>query len=129
MAERDYAVGRGRPPRHTQFKKGQSGNPAGRPKGARNLRAEMLQELLSDVTARENGRSIKVSKTRLIAKALIAKAAAGDMKAAALLLDLMLKLDRMEQPAPEQDNDALEPEDAAIVAEWRQHIRKGGSDE
>lgn len=27
-----YAVGYGRPPRHTRFKKGQSGNPAGRPK-------------------------------------------------------------------------------------------------
>lgn len=29
---RPYQVGYGRPPKHTQFKKGQSGNPKGRPK-------------------------------------------------------------------------------------------------
>jgi hypothetical protein len=29
--ERDYEVGYGKPPRHTRFKSGQSGNPRGRP--------------------------------------------------------------------------------------------------
>jgi hypothetical protein len=28
--KRDYPVGRGKPPVHTRFKKGQSGNPRGR---------------------------------------------------------------------------------------------------
>ena len=32
-----YEVGYGRPPQHTQFRPGQSGNPAGRRKGVRNL--------------------------------------------------------------------------------------------
>ncbi|MDB5317781.1 MAG: hypothetical protein JWO26_370 [Rhodospirillales bacterium] len=32
--ERNYKVGYGRPPQGTRFKKGQSGNPKGRPKGA-----------------------------------------------------------------------------------------------
>ena len=31
----DYAVGYGRPPKATQFKPGRSGNPRGRPKGAK----------------------------------------------------------------------------------------------
>ena len=31
----EYAVGRGRPPLHSRFKKGQSGNPNGRPAGHR----------------------------------------------------------------------------------------------
>ena len=33
----DYAVGYGKPPKHTRFKKGRSGNPRGRPRGAKNL--------------------------------------------------------------------------------------------
>ncbi len=42
----DYIVGYGRPPEHTRFKPGKSGNPKGRPKGARGLNT-LARELLT----------------------------------------------------------------------------------
>ena len=42
----DYEVGYRRPPAHTRFKPGRSGNPKGRPKGARGLNT-LARELLT----------------------------------------------------------------------------------
>src|SRR5262245_37056540 len=38
----DYEVGYGKPPKHGQFKPGQSGNPGGRRKGLRNFKTDVL---------------------------------------------------------------------------------------
>lgn len=127
MPEREYAVGRGRPPQHSRFAKGQSGNPAGRPRGARSLRTAMLDELRSQVTAKENGRSVRVSKGQLLMKSLIAKAVGGDMKAAGLVLELMLKLDHDALPEAAGDGaHALEPDDAEILKAFVERTRGGG---
>jgi hypothetical protein len=40
----DYQVGYGKPPKHTQFKPGKSGNPQGRPKGTKNLKTDLIAE-------------------------------------------------------------------------------------
>ena len=82
-----YGVGFGRPPRLTQFKPGQSGNPAGRPRGAKNFATALEEELNARLTVTENGRRRRISKREVIAKHLVNKAASGDLKAIPLLLN------------------------------------------
>lgn len=84
--KRTYAVGYGKPPKHARFKPGQSGNPKGRPKGARGFGAELDQELNETVTVTEGGRTRKLRKQTAMIKALIAKALKGDAKAVQLIL-------------------------------------------
>lgn len=86
MSNSDYNVGYRRPPKTTQFKKGESGNPKGRPKGSRSLQTILVEELKSSVTIHENGRSKTVKKGEVIVKQMVNKAMAGDHKAAHLVL-------------------------------------------
>src|SRR6266496_3959523 len=82
-----FEVGFGKPPRSTRFKPGQSGNPNGRPRGARNFAVAIEQEQVTRVTVTENGRRRRISKREVIAKHLVNKAASGDLKAIPLLLN------------------------------------------
>jgi hypothetical protein len=77
----DRDVGYKRPPPHSQFKPGQSGNPRGRPKHVRNFKTDLLDELREQIPIRENGRERKISKQRAFIKALVAAAIKGDMRA------------------------------------------------
>jgi hypothetical protein len=92
-SENDYTVGYKRPPKATQFKPGQSGNRKGRPKGARNFVTELERELNAVVPITENGVRKTVRKKQIIAKQLVNKAAAGDVKATTLVLNETRLLD------------------------------------
>ena len=69
--ERDYEVGYGKPPRHSRFKTGQSGNPRGRAPGAKNLRTLLSEALNECVIVTENGGRRKVTKREAIIKQLV----------------------------------------------------------
>jgi len=74
-------IGYGKPPKHTQFVKGKSGNPKGRPKGSQNL-ATLLQKITRQrVTVTENGRSREISKAEAILVQMVNKALRGDLNA------------------------------------------------
>jgi len=82
-------VGYGKPPRATRFRKGQSGNPRGRPRGSRNF-ASLLEEALAEpIAINENGRRRKASKLQVIVKQLVNKAAQGDHRSIQLLMAFM----------------------------------------
>ncbi|HXC43334.1 MAG TPA: DUF5681 domain-containing protein [Candidatus Dormibacteraeota bacterium] len=82
-------VGYKKPPRHTQFKPGQSGNPKGRPKKAATLPDVLSKELRTRVPIVNNGKRKKVSLLVAIMKQHLNKAANGDSKAAAMVLNLI----------------------------------------
>ena len=90
--ESKYQVGFQRPPRHTQFRKGTSGNPKGRPREAKNLAAVLEEALAETVAIVENGRRRKITKRCAMIKQLVNKAASGDLRASRQLTDLEFRL-------------------------------------
>jgi hypothetical protein len=96
MPRDDYEVGYGKPPKHSQFQPGKSGNPNGKPKGSLGLRAELKAELSQKIPVTENGKTRRISKRRVVIKSLVAKAAKGDVRAADRLLHLIIQAEGFE---------------------------------
>ena len=88
FSDREYAVGKGKPPKHTRFRKGQSGNPTGRRKGSLNM-ATLLERALNErVAVTENGKYKTITKLEAMLKQLANKAASGDTRVIRLLIPL-----------------------------------------
>ncbi|MFT3731774.1 MAG: DUF5681 domain-containing protein [Hyphomicrobium sp.] len=122
MRKPTYTVGYGKPPKYSRFKPGQSGNPKGRPKGAREFSVELAEEMKQMISVTEGGRTRKVSKQRAMIKALFAKALRGDCKAAQLIVGhSKLFTGRAELPPRE-----LEQFDQLILEDYARRNKRGG---
>jgi hypothetical protein len=125
-----YPVGYKRPPPASQFKPGQSGNPNGRPKGAKNFATVLQEELNTAVTVTENGKRRKISKRQAVAKQLVNSAATGNAKAIPVLLKEIrfreslhpVESDRPSKRASLFDIDLKSLSDEELVALYRQHV-------
>ena len=115
--EPDDPVGYGKPPRHSQFKKGQSGNPSGRPKGVRSVKADLQDEMTQTVRVTENGKVRKLTKQQLWIKALTTKAAKGDTAAIGKLIKLIQDAYGLGDDA-NVSNTPLTETDKAIIAAY-----------
>lgn len=115
LVEDEYSIGYGKPPKHSQFKKGQSGNPNGRPRKSRNLRTLIQEELETPVILQENGQQIKTTKAAAMSKRIVNKALSGDPRAIQTLIRMM--------PQEQQDDVVeLSDDDLAAFIDLRQRI-------
>jgi hypothetical protein len=117
-------VGYGRPPMTTRFRPGQSGNPRGRPKGARNLGTVIAAALSERVAINENGRRRRITKLEASVKQLVNRAASGEARATQLLLALVQANEA--RPA-QQDARRVSDADAIVMAELTRRLSQGAS--
>lgn len=121
---RAYEVGYKKPPKRTQFKKGQSGNPKGRPKGAKSLQTiarRLLTEKISVRTARGENR---VTRIEAMMMKLIESASKGDFRALQAMFTLYQQV-MPDEPFDVAVADApLSAADAATLALFAAEIRE-----
>jgi hypothetical protein len=84
----DTKSGYKNPPLHSRFQPGQSGNPAGRRKGVRNLKTDVKRTLARSVKVTKDGRTRTISTQESALLVLREKALCGDARAIALMLEL-----------------------------------------
>lgn len=94
-----YSVGYRRPPTHSQFKPGKSGNPRGRPKrsvlGFDNF---LHQELLSTVLIQTNGKPQTLSKYEVILKQIVKCAMEGNFRFVRMMIDTQVFRSLLQDP-------------------------------
>ena len=101
-------VGYGKPPKAHQFKPGQSGNPAGRKKGSKNLSTLLRQAMEEQVTINVNGRSRRIPKMEAAFIQLVNRAAGGDTKATKMAVDILAATETRD--AAKSGGEVLSPE-------------------
>jgi Family of unknown function (DUF5681) len=101
-SDKDKMVGYGRPPVATQFQKGQSGNPKGRPKGRKGVGKIFRDALHRKIEVREGERVRSMPKIEAAIEVNLNKALKGDHRAFAKVMDVAAKLGILELAPNEQ---------------------------
>ena len=107
--EGTYEVGYGRPPKHSQYKPGQSGNRKGRPKGSRNLRSELCKVLTDPLAITVGGKRRRVPALVAVQRVQLQQALKNDHRAAQLIFKNAKEFGALDQP------DALDQPEMAGV--------------
>jgi hypothetical protein len=114
-------VGFKKPPLHSRFRKGCSGNSKGRPKGTKNLRTDLNEVLQERITVTEGDRKVRMSKQRAIVMTLVAKTLKGDSRSANTLLNTMFRAlgfadadENVEQPLDANEQELMAGIEARI---------------
>jgi len=112
-------VGFRSPPVATRWKPGQSGNPAGKPKGAKNLATVIKAEAESKVVIKDAaGNTKKITKLEAIVKTVVMKALKGDAKAISIMLAQI-----KEHMTPDIENDTVPDPTAEDLQVLKDHAK------
>lgn len=123
----DYEVGFRKPPKHTQFKKGQSGNPSGKRKRDETVR-EMLRRLAGEeVVVQQYGAPVTMTRDEAMLTSVLMKAMKGDLGAARFVVDhLGHELEGLSPP--ELDITKADLGVLETVADWRELAARARSE-
>src|SRR5215469_5129494 len=111
--EGEYKVGPGRPPLHTRFKKGQSGNPRG-PR-SKNLLALLVAALNEPVVVTRGGESHWITKREAVVAQLVDKSAGADLRATKMLIDMLKDIEKRAGTAPAPEKSPFTAADEEVV--------------
>jgi Family of unknown function (DUF5681) len=120
QANNTYEVGYAKPPVTTQFTKGKSGNPKGRPKGSKNkmptlneerCKGIILEEAYREIKIHDGRKEVKIPVIKAVVRSIAVNAARGDQRAQKLLTDLVVKI--------EADNKMIYDEYLQVMIEYK----------
>lgn len=123
-SDQSYDVGYGKPPTHSQFKPGQSGNPRGRPSGSKSLSTLLRKALNERIEVNKGGKRLKRTKLDVAIEQLVNKAAGGDLKAFIQLSQHLVRIEDAEA-AKQAKSVPLQPTeaDSSVMASIAKRIR------
>jgi len=122
--EGEYQVGRGRPPLHTRFKKGQSGNPRGPRPRPKNLPALLVAALNEPVVASADGDSRQITKREAVIAQLVDMSTGADLRAMKMLIDMLKDIEERAGTAPPPKASSLTPADEEVVENLLARLRR-----
>jgi hypothetical protein len=122
MTKSNKSVGYKIPPKDSQFKPGKSGNPSGRPKGSRNLRTDLMEELAEKIVVSEGGQQRTISKQQALVKAMMAKGMKGDTSAGKAIFNLALGFEQV--TSQERISLVMSDDDDAVMHAYKEKVRR-----
>ena len=133
--KRDYEVGRGKPPVHSRFKKGQSGNPSGR--RPKNLPALLVDALNEKVVVTIDGERREITKREAVATQLVNESTRANLRATKMLIDMLKDAEKKAgvtpppEPAPftAADEEVMATFIARLRQSWEEELRQKGTED
>ena len=121
-------AGYGQPPKHTQFQKGKSGNPKGRPKESREIPAMLWRVLRKRIGISENGIAKRKQMLEIVIMQMVKQAATGDIRALQHLISLIRAFPEPSRAEPEYEKLSDEELHALIMGDlkkikWPRRVR------